>query len=387
MDLRPDLPDPPEPGSFGDSPLSRALAQPLMLGLFLPIQSGGWSPSLEPRSTTWTFDYNAELTLRAEALGFDLVFGLAEWVRHGGYGGVSRFREESLDPFITATALAALTKRIILISTIHILYGPWHPLHLAKFGATLDHIAGGRWGVNVVTGYAPREPVMFGMQKVEHDLRYRMADEFTTILKKLWRSSENVSLSGAYWQLEDAFARPQPRFGRPILVSATGSPAGFDYAGRHSDIAFITSPAGAKLENALPALPDHIAAIKAAGRKHGRDLRTLINPMIVCRDTDAEAWDYYDRIVRNADQGAVDGYARHHALADSKAWKNHRPQDRILGGNIHIIGGPDYVTEQLANLKSAGCDGLQISFYDFQPDLDFFGKRVLPLMRQAGLRN
>ncbi|ERI28578.1 hypothetical protein BURCENBC7_AP0851 [Burkholderia cenocepacia BC7] len=30
------------PADFPDSPVSRTLSQPLMLGLFLPIQAGGW---------------------------------------------------------------------------------------------------------------------------------------------------------------------------------------------------------------------------------------------------------------------------------------------------------------------------------------------------------
>ena len=46
------------PADFADSPLSAALRQPLMLGLFLPIQDGGWSISTLERGTTWTFDYN-----------------------------------------------------------------------------------------------------------------------------------------------------------------------------------------------------------------------------------------------------------------------------------------------------------------------------------------
>jgi FMNH2-dependent dimethyl sulfone monooxygenase len=42
--------------------------------------------------------------------------------------------------------------------------------------------------------------------------------------------------------------------------------------------------------------------------------------------------------------------------------------------------------DQFARLKEAGIDGLQLSFFDFAPDLDHFGSRILPLMRQAGLR-
>jgi FMNH2-dependent dimethyl sulfone monooxygenase len=36
--------------------------------------------------------------------------------------------------------------------------------------------------------------------------------------------------------------------------------------------------------------------------------------------------------------------------------------------------------------SSAGCDGIQVAFFDFAPDLEFFGEAVMPLMRQAGLR-
>jgi len=104
------------PNQFPDSPLSRVIRQPLILGLFLPVQSGGWSASLLPRTTDWTFDYNAALTRRAEELGFDLVFGLAQWAGKGGYGGVSKYREDSLDPFIAVTALSTMTERILLIS-------------------------------------------------------------------------------------------------------------------------------------------------------------------------------------------------------------------------------------------------------------------------------
>ncbi len=120
------------PDTFPDSPLARAFRQKLMLGLFLPIQAGGWTASRLPRTTTWTFDYNASLTRQAETLGFDLVFGLAQWLPKGGYNEVQN--GEALDSFMVVAALAAITSRILLISTVHVLYGPWHPVHFAKFG-------------------------------------------------------------------------------------------------------------------------------------------------------------------------------------------------------------------------------------------------------------
>lgn len=374
------------PATEPDSPLARVLRQPFILGLFLPIQDGGWTPSTLPRTTTWTFDYNAKLTQRAEALGFDLVFGLAQWASHGGYGGKTRYREISLDSFMATAALAACTERILLISTLHILYGPWHPVHLAKFGATLDHISKGRWGINVVTGYAEREPLMFGMKKIEHDTRYEMADVFVERLKQLWSLDRNLTVDGPHWAMEDAFVTPKPAYGRPVLVNAAGSRAGIEFAARHSDLVFITSPAGNQLEDALASLPDHIANIRATAAKQGSSLRTMINPMVICRDTEQEAIAYRDAIEAAADVEAVENFAEHGRRGDSHAWRNQRRQHRAIGGNLHLVGSPEQIVDALLKLKAAGIDGVQVTFYDFAPDLEHFAEKVLPLLYEAGLR-
>lgn len=373
------------PAQFSDSPLSQALAQPLMLGLFLPIQSGGWSMSTLPRSTDWSFDYNARLTRKAEALGFDLVFGLAQWLGKDGHGGEMRYRRESLDSFITIASLASITSRILLVSTLHILYGNWHPLHLAKFGATLDHISGGRWGLNMVTGHSVDEAEMFGRQgHFEHDTRYEMASEFVDLMEQLWSLDDNLSFDGKWYHTRHAFVSPKPRFGRPVLVNATSSPAGIGYAAKYSDLIFITSSAGAQIDAALGVLPAHTAQVRAAAEAAGRSVRTLINPTIVCRPTEKEALAYYDAIVSHADFGAVDGFTGRRS--DAKAWQGHQREQRVLGGNIQIIGSPERVVDDLLRLKAAGIDGVQLTFFDFEPDLAYFGEAVLPLLEQAGLR-
>jgi FMNH2-dependent dimethyl sulfone monooxygenase len=108
--------------------------------------------------------------------------------------------------------------------------------------------------------------------------------------------------------------------------------------------------------------------------------------MIVCRETDREAQRYYQAILEAADAGAIAGFVSHHRSGDAVAWKAHGDQHRALGGNIQIIGSPEQVVDQLVGLKRAGCDGVQVAFFDFAPDLEFFGEAVLPLMYQAGLR-
>ncbi|MDE1172710.1 MAG: LLM class flavin-dependent oxidoreductase, partial [Parvibaculaceae bacterium] len=227
------------PASFPDSPASIAFRQPMMLGLFLNLQDMQQF-SIAGKST-WTFDYNVKVVQRAEELGFDLAFSRTQWLPKGGYDG-----EASLDSFIALGAMAAATKRILLISTLHVLYGPLHPLHIAKFGATFDHISKGRWGINIVTGHRAIEHEMFGSPQIEHDRRYELTGELFDVLQHLWTDDENYSFSGkSPWKVHEGFITPKPLYGRPILVNATGSDAGIDFAARYSDIVFITSPTGA----------------------------------------------------------------------------------------------------------------------------------------------
>ncbi|WP_029557805.1 LLM class flavin-dependent oxidoreductase [Xanthobacter sp. 91] len=367
------------------SPLEQAKANPLMLGLFLPIQSGAWSPSTAPRDTSWTFDYNARCTVMAEELGFDLVFGLAQWMGKGGYGGEMKFREMATDPLLVTAGLAGITRRILLVSTVHILYG-WHPLHLAKFGATISEMSGGRWGLNMVTGYKRSEFEMFGLEQIEHDHRYVMADEFVTMMKRLWSEDENITVDGRFWKMKEAFIAPKPAGGKCVLVNASSSGAGLDYAVKHSDLIFVTSPAGANLDRACAALPPHTARIKQAAAAQGRDVRTLINPHVICRETEAEAWAQYDAILRHQDPVAAENFYRTFTGGDQSSWKAATREEWTIGGNVHIVGTPTQVVEGFQRLKAAGCDGVQVNFYDFLPDLKFFGERVLPIMHEAGLR-
>lgn len=374
------------PLSYPDSPLSKAARQPLMLGVFLPTQTGGFSQSKLPRGTDWSFEYNKNLTLQAESHGFDFVFGLQQWVQKGGFGGEMHYRENFLDPFISTVALSSLTASIITISTVHVLYGNWHPLHLARFAATADHIASGRFGLNIVTGYDAAEPLMFGMRRIDHDARYERADEFASVMEALWDGSSNVNHEGRFYQLENAYVSPRPRYGRPIMVSASASKAGFEYAARHSDIVFTSSPAGAVFERAIEALPEHIKRIRAPYAGTGRDPKVIIFPLIICRPTREEAFAYRDAIVEAADYESVRAYTARHSGGDAQGWKQHVPADRILGGHIQIVGSPSDVARALEQLHEAGIDGVQIGFYDYAPELEFFAQHVLPLLEERQLR-
>ncbi|KAK7187403.1 luciferase-like monooxygenase [Paraphaeosphaeria sporulosa] len=390
--VRPGGPPLKSPLDYPDSPLSSAIStQPLLLGVFLNLQD--IHVSSYPTSNSWTYDYNLACVQEADRQGFELAFSRMQWLPKGGYDG-----EASLDAFIALGAMASATKNIHLISTLHVLYGPLHPLHLAKWGATLDHLSKGRWGINVVTGHRAIEHEMFGGGRIEHDQRYARAGELFDVLNSLWAEDENLSYDanetgkGNAWRLKDAFVTPKPLFGRPVLVNATGSPAGIDFASSYSDIIFITSPGGAHIDSALETLPAHIATVKEAAKKKGREIKTLINPIIVSKNTPQEAKAYAQAIwegkPKQEDVKTFGG--NKHYDSDAQAWKGRQDarhkQGLNIGGNIEIIGSPEQVADQIEALHKIGIDGVQLCFYDFLPDLEHFGEKILPILKQRGLR-
>ncbi|KAG9771569.1 hypothetical protein KCU88_g6342, partial [Aureobasidium melanogenum] len=373
---------------FEDSPLSKAARQPLMLGVFLDLQDRHISDY--PTSNSWTFDYNLDIVRKADDLGFELAFSRTQWLPKGGYDG-----EASLDAFIALGAMAPVTKNIMLISTIHVLYGPLHPLHIAKYGATLDHISKGRWGINIVTGHRAIEHQMFGWNRIEHDKRYEMAGELFDVVNSLWAETENLTYEGKVspWKLENAWITPKPIYGRPVLVNATGSAAGIDFAARYSDLVFITSPGGVNIKDAIESLPDHIASIKDAAKALGRKVKVLINPVVVSRDTPEETEEYLNAIVggmknNTSDEKSAAGFLKYDS--DAHAWRARKgdpsKQGFKLGGNVEVIGSPEQVVDQLAALHKVGIDGVQLGFYDWKVDFDHFAKKILPLLKEAGLR-
>jgi dimethylsulfone monooxygenase len=238
---------------------------------------------------------------------------------------------------------------------------------------------------------------MFGWQRIEHDKRYEMAGELFDVVNSLWGETENLTYEGKVspWKLSNAWITPKPQFGRPILVNATGSPAGIEFAAQYADLIFITSPGGAHIDSALETLPPHIATIKAAAKAKGRKVKILINPIIVSRDTPEEALAYAEAIVAGKEELNLQkqqqfGNTKNGYDSDAHAWRGRldprNKQGLGLGGNIEIIGSPEQVVEKIKALHDVGIDGLQLQFYDFAVDLEHFAEKILPLLKEAGLR-
>ncbi len=68
-----------------------------------------------------------------------------------GFGGKTEFWDHNLESFTLMAGLAAVTSRIQIYATAATLTLP--PAIVARMAATIDSISGGRFGVNLVTGW------------------------------------------------------------------------------------------------------------------------------------------------------------------------------------------------------------------------------------------
>jgi alkanesulfonate monooxygenase SsuD/methylene tetrahydromethanopterin reductase-like flavin-dependent oxidoreductase (luciferase family) len=79
-------------------------------------------------------------------------------------------------------------------------------------------------------------------------------------------------------------------------------------------------------------------------------------------------------------------------LADARERLEHAHdfelRERVVAGwgTNPIIGTPEQVTNQLAEVSAAGIDGMVFGFLDYNEELKYFDSAVMPLLRQAGLR-
>jgi FMNH2-dependent dimethyl sulfone monooxygenase len=165
---------------------------PLKLGLFMPNCSYAYSISSRKQVLDdWTFESNLKIALRAEELGFELLFPVSKW---RGYGGVTNYLGTSLETMTWASALLARTSRIKVFSTVHVPL--FHPVVTAKMGTTLDHIGHGRWGLNVVSGWSEREFGMMGIEVIPHAERYQRTAAYIEILKEATDPSSDSPFQG-----------------------------------------------------------------------------------------------------------------------------------------------------------------------------------------------
>jgi alkanesulfonate monooxygenase SsuD/methylene tetrahydromethanopterin reductase-like flavin-dependent oxidoreductase (luciferase family) len=355
----------------------------LKLGIFATNLRGGVTLADIEGNLDGTWEETLRLAGRADRLGIDAVVPIARW---RGYGGDANLGDRSFETFTWAAGLLAHTERIMVFSTFHVPLG--HPLFAAKMGATVDHISGGRWGLNIVAGWNASELAMFGLTQREHDQRYEVAAEWTEALKQLWTVSGESDYRGEFVSVEAGFSEPKPvQDPYPVIMNAGTSPAGRAFAARHSDLIF------AGLTD-LETAPRQVAEIKQLAREeHGREIRVFGRGHVVCRDSEREARADWDLIHREqADRaGAIEVVRMNSANSQSTPFdemKMEKTLEGMIAGffALPLVGTPDQVVERMLELHGMGIDGIALSWPDYDEGLDQMEELILPRLAEAGVR-
>ena len=347
----------------------------LKFAYWVPNVSGGLVVSNIEQRTDWSYDYNVRLAQAAEKSGFE--YALTQIRFTAGYGAENQHESVSF-----SHALLAKTEKLKVIAAI--LPGPWKPVLAAKQLATIDYLTNGRVAINVVSGWFRGEFDAIGEPWPEHDERYVRSEEFIRTLKGIW-TTDNYSFDGKYYQFKDYTLKPKPVQKPHIEVFQGGSSrAARDMASRVSDWYFTNGNTPAELKK-------QIDDIREKAKANGHQVKIGVNAFIIARDTEEEAKAVLQEIIDHANVEAVNAFgdATREAGAASKEgegnWAKSTFEDLVQyndGFKTNLIGTPQQIAERIIELKSVGVDLVLSAFLHFIEEVEYFGEKVLPLVRQ-----
>jgi pyrimidine oxygenase len=351
-------------------------------GIFIPVGNNGWivssnAPAVEDAS----FQRVLEVVKGAEALGFDFALSPAIW---RGYRGPSEHWMRSLESVTLTAALLQATSRIMVYGTVHMTVYP--PAVIAKMVATLDQIGPGRVGLNLVTGSNYLDLAHLGLWRhgFDHGQRYDLADEWVTVVKRLW--TENfVSHKGPHFELAEAVMGPKPSR-LPPLANAGASGRGLKFAVDNCNIAFITTGDGP--EYAEVGRKARVTA-QAAGKP---DLKIYGLFTLIPDETEEGAiarLAHFDaRIDFEAQADIARGYEMNPSAKEVSAISKGRG-GHGTGSSVAkwtMVGSYQSLAPRIARIVNDGdLDGIIFIVPDYVKDLGALAKTTLPLLAQYGI--
>ncbi|WP_235035128.1 pyrimidine utilization protein A [Roseomonas sp. 18066] len=345
--------------------------------MFLPIGNNGWLISTTSPQYAPSFALNRAVAEKAERHGFDFALSM---IKLRGYGGESRFWDENLESFTLMAGLAAVTTRIKLFASVAVLTLP--PAIVARMAVTIDSIAPGRFGVNVVSGWQKAEYEQMGLWPgaAHFARRYEFCEEYVQVMRELWNDGKS-DFQGDFFRMEDCRLQPLPS--APMQIIAAGqSGRGMRFAAEHADYNFIS---GFGI-NTPQSLAPHVARLKESCAESGRQVGALALLMIIADETDAAAMAKWARYQEGTDLEAL-AWRDAQAAADVKAEAGSTVGRFLNEGRkqptamLRLIGSYATVARLLDECAAIeGLQGVMLTFDDFLVGMDQFGERIQPLM-------
>ncbi|QOT73915.1 LLM class flavin-dependent oxidoreductase [Sphingobium fuliginis] len=297
-----------------------------------------------------SFEYALDMLQKGERGGFDISL-VAE-----------RYLGPDLESWILATALAARTSKIVTMPAIH--PGIINPQVVAKMGATMDRISGGRFALNIVNGWWEEEFALYGNGSwlESGDARYRRMDEFIQVVQGLW-TGKPFTFEGEFFNCKEGLLPTQTIQTPPPLYAASRSEKGCDIIARTCHCWFAAyEPGYRNFEANLRMLERSIAEMKERARSYGRDIQIALNPNFILANTEAEANARADEIEEYGKSGQVNWIFA-----------------SALGAGL--VGTAELVAERIKAFEEIGVDLLMLRSYPMNEGIDRFIADVIPRIR------
>lgn len=354
----------------------------LKLGTFCTNVSGAATMSTMDGVFETTWDNVSATARMADEMAFEAIVPLGRW---RGFGGVTDFNEDIFETLTFSAAVSAQTRYPSVFSTVHVPLN--HPVMAAKQATTIDHIGGGRFTLNVVTGWNRRELELFGSPMLGHDERYAVAEEWISLMKLLWTSDEEIDFQGQFYTVKQALQRPKPIQPYPALMNASGSPIGKRFAAKHFDIIF-TALTGRDPESIRRQVADYRTFART---EFGREIKVWMNAYVVLGETREDAQRQWDHcVLEHGDGVAADNFLNGMGL-DSQSLPPDVlatiKADMIAGyGGFRLLGTKQQIVDDMRMLSDAGIDGMLLTWPAFVTGMAEFQREIYPLLVQEGLR-
>lgn len=353
--------------------------RPLEFGWFLPTSGDTTAyadrgkavpPSLE------MFDRVVRVVRAAEAAGFEYMLVPVANV--------------CWDAYITSAMMIGRSKSIRMLVAAR--PGYVNPVLLAKMIAAFDQLSGGRVSVNLIAGQSDTEAAAEGIRWSKEE-RYELMDEEVTILKLLWTAPGAVDFDGRFHTLNGARIAPKPlQQPYPPFYLGGGSGQAWEISAKHADVHLFWGDT-----------PDQITAnicdIRALAARHGREHEVGFGMrlQIVCRETEAEAWNAAHELVRDDTETQTNFIRTHYAssAANRRVQELARTHGDLIaphlwtgitrvrpGAGICVVGNPLQCADTLQQFVDLGCHSFCLSGYLHDAEAERFARLVRPILME-----
>ena len=284
------------------------------------------------------FERVAAVAVAAEDSGFDAVFVMDHFWQLPMMGPPDW---DMFDGYTLLAALAARTERVKLGTLVTgVTYR--NPAHLAKIVTNLDVISKGRAILGIGAAWYEEEHRGYGFEFPPVRERFERLVDALHICKAMF-TEDAPSYAGRHHSIEGAFNVPRPITpgGPPILIGGSGERVTLRLMAEHADACNVIATKE-ELPRKLEVLARHCADV---GRDPATITKTWLGSLVIAPTHD-------EAVGKLKEMLATRGFGGD-ALDDPGI------RDMVLGR--FVLGDPDGVAEQVADLRATGLDGVVVN--------------------------